>query len=105
MASRFESCTTTRRVAGVAVTGTAGIVRPGTANEGCGGMTGGAVEAGWNVGGYGIHHADRGITIMTRDAIVDDAGMIERRRFEGTRIMADTTILIGRDMADIFRRR
>jgi len=102
MASRFKGCTAARRVTGIAVTGTAGIVRPATTGEGCGGMTGGAVEAGRNVGGYGIHHADRGSTIMTRDAIVDDTGMIEGCRAEVIGVMADAAILIGVHMAIVF---
>ena len=56
------------------------------------------------MGGHGIHHAFRRITVMTGSAIVDDAGMIKRRRYEATGGMANTTILVGRDMADFFRR-
>ena len=52
-------------VAAVAVTDTAGIVRPGTAGKGCGGVTGRAVEIGRYVGGYGICHAFRRSTVMT----------------------------------------
>lgn len=105
MTSRFKSCTAARRVTGIAVTNTAGVVRPAAADESSGRMTGGAVQAGRNVRGYGIHHADCRIAIMTRDAIVDDAGMIEGCRNEGTGIMADTTILIGRHMIGFLRRR
>ena len=105
MSPRFEGRAAAWAMTGITVTDTTGIMRPGAAHEGCGCITEVAVQAGRNVGWYGIHHADRGITIMTRDAIVDDAGMIEGRRFEGTRVMTDTAILIGRNMADIFRRR
>ena len=94
-----------RAMAVFAVIGAVGVMRPGAAHEGCGGMAEVAVQAGRKVGRDGIYHAFRGITIVTGNAIVGDAGMIERRRFEGTRIMTDTAILIGRNMADIFRRR
>ena len=83
---------------GITVVGTAGIVRPATASEGCGGMTGGTVQTGRNMRRHGIHHACRRIAVMAGRAIVDDAGMIEGCRDEAARVMADTTILIGRDM-------
>ena len=51
-------------VAAVAVTDTAGIVRPGAADKGCGGVTGRTVEVGRDVGGYGIYHAFRRSTVM-----------------------------------------
>ena len=105
MAARFEGCTAARRMTGIAVTDTAGVVRPTTAGESCGRMTGDAIQAGRNVRGHGIRHADCGIAIMTRDAIVDDAGMIEGRRNEGAGIMADTTILVGRYMTGFLGRR
>jgi len=95
--------TATRAVAGITVVDTAGIVRPGTAGEGCGGMAGGAVQAGLNVGGYSIHHAFRGSAIVTRSTVVGDAGVIESRRFEDARVMADTAILGSRDMTGFFR--
>ena len=41
---------------------------------------------------------------MARSAIIGDAGMIESRRFEEARVMADTAILIGRDMSGFLRR-
>lgn len=91
-------------MAGITVVDTTGIVRPGAAHEGCGGMTGGTIQAGINMGGHGIYHTLRIIAIMTPDAIVRDAGMVDRRRFEGTGRMADTAILTGHDMTDFFRR-
>lgn len=83
---------------GIAVIDTAGIVRPATASEGCGSMTGGTVQAGRNMRRHGIHHARRRIAVMAGRAIVDDAGMIEGCRDEAARVMADTAILIGHDM-------
>ena len=53
---------------------------------------------------HGIHHACRRSAIMTRNAIVRDAGMIESRRFEDARVMTDTAVLIGRDMIGFLRR-
>ena len=41
-------------VAAIAITDTATIVRPGTADKGCGVVTGRTVEVGRDVGGYGI---------------------------------------------------
>ena len=90
---------------GIAVVDTAGIVRPAAAGKACGGMTGGTVQAGRNMRRHGIHHACRRITIVARYAIVDDAGMIEGRRYEGTGSMADTTVFVGVDMVDFLWRR
>ena len=39
---------------------------------------------------------------MARSAIVGDAGVIESRRFENARVMADTAVLGSRDMAGFF---
>ena len=85
-------------MAGIAVTNTAGIMRPAATGEGRGGMTGRAIEAGCKVCGHGIHLACRRIAIVTGRTIVDDASMIEGRREEAARVMAYTAILIGRDM-------
>ena len=84
---------------GITVVGTAGIVRPATASEGCGGMTGGTVQAGLNMS---IDHTLRRSAIMTGSTIVNDAGMIESCRHEATGRMADTAVLIGIDMIDFF---
>ena len=85
-------------MAGIAVTNTAGIMRPAATGEGRGGMTGRAIEAGRKVCGHGIRLACRRIAIVTGRTIVDDASMIEGRREEAARVMAYTAILIGRDM-------
>ena len=79
-------------------------MRPGAANEGCGGMTGRTVQAGLNVSRHSIRLALRRIAVMARSAIIGDTGVIESRRFEAARVMADTAILAGRDMAGFFRR-
>ena len=89
---------------GITVVDAAGIVRPAAASEGCGGMTGRTVQVGRNMGGYSIHHALRRSAIMARSAIIGDAGVIESRRFEDARVMADTAILGSRDMTGFFRR-
>ena len=49
MSARFGGRAATRRVTGIAVTGTVGIVSPAATGEGCGRMAGGAVKAGRNV--------------------------------------------------------
>ena len=82
-------------------TRTTGVMCPAAVSEGCCGMTGGAVQAGLNMRGYSIHHAYCGSAIVTRNTIVDDAGMIEGCRDEAARVMADTTILTGRDMTGV----
>ena len=98
MSARFGGRAAAGRVAGVAVTDTAGIVSPAAAGEGCGGMTGGTIQAGRNMGWHGIHHACRRITIVAGSTIIDDAGMIKACRHEATGGMTDTAILIGVDM-------
>ena len=95
---------TTWGVTGVAVTDAGGIMSPGAASEGCGGMTGGTVQAGLNVRGVRGYLTFRDITIVARNAIIGDAGMVESRRFEDASVVADTAILIGRDMSGFLRR-
>ena len=56
------------------------------------------------MGRHGVYHTLRRIAIMTRSTIIRDAGMIEGRRFEYARVMADTAILGSRDMSGFFRR-
>jgi len=90
-------------VTGITVVDAAGIVGPGAASEGCRGMTGRTVQVGRNVRRHGIHHALSRSAVMARSAIIRDAGVIESRRFEEARVMADTAILGSRDMADFFR--
>ena len=74
------------------------VMNPGTVFEGCGGMTGAAIQIGRKVGGVGLGiHTNRRITIMTGHTIVHDAGMIEHRASEGKREasrMTDATILV-----------
>ena len=100
----YLACRSITIMAGITVVDTTGIVRPGAAHKSCGGMTGGAVQVGRNVGGDSVYHTLRRIAIMTPNAIVRDADMIEGRRFEGTGGMADTAILVGLDMSNFFRR-
>ncbi len=86
-----------RTVTLVAVTDSAGTMHPGAACEGCGGMTGVAIQVGFKVGGVGLGSlANRCTTVMTRNTIVVDAGMIKYRAGEAKREpsgMADTAIL------------
>jgi len=78
-------------VAGIASAGTAGIMHPGAADEGRGGMTEMAIQSGRNVAGMlsGCRYPMAGI------AIIDDAGMIKHRTDKGIGVMTDATILIG----------
>lgn len=98
MPSRLGGRAVAGRVTGIAVTNTTGIVSPGSAGESCRGMAGRTIQASQNMGWQGIHHACRRIAIVTGRTIVDDASMIEGCRHEAARVMAYTTILIGRDM-------
>ena len=91
-------------MASVAIIGTAGVVRPAAANEGCGSVTGRAIQAGREMGGHRIDLAPGGIAVMAGLAIVDDAGMVESRRDEAARSMADAAILAGFDVAGFLRR-
>ena len=100
----FFSCATTVVMAILAVVGRAGIVHPAAAGEGCSGMTGDTIQVGWKMVRHGVPLASRRITIVARNAIIGDAGMVESRRFEDARVMTDTAILIGRDMSGFLRR-
>lgn len=95
MTCRFGSRATVSTVTLVAVTITTGVVDPGTAEEGCGSMTGAAIQSSRKVGRVGLgSHTFRCNTIMTRSAIVHDAGMIKHRTDEAAGCMTDATILI-----------
>ncbi len=102
MSARFGGCAAAWGVAAVAVTGTTGIVSPAAAGEGCRGMTGDAIQAGRNVRGHRIDHPRRRITVMAGDAIIDDSGMVKGGWNEATGCMADTAILVGRDVRRMF---
>ena len=73
-------------------------MNPGTAYEGCSGMTGITIQAGFKMGGIGLGRlANRGRTIMTGDTIILDADMIKHRAGEAKREsggMTDATILV-----------
>lgn len=99
----YLSSRVTAIMASVAIIGTAGVVRPAAADEGCGSMTGGAIQAGREVGGHCIDLALGGIAIMAGLAIADDTGMVESRRDEAARSMADAAILAGFDVAGFLR--
>ncbi len=100
----FFSCATAVVMTTLAVVGRAGIVHPAATSEGRSGMTGDTIQIGWKMGRHRVLHACRCITIVARNAIIRDAGMIESRRFEDSRVMTDTAILIGRDMIGFLRR-
>ncbi len=75
-----------------AIAGSAGIVEPGTTDEGRGGMAEMAIQPGRDVGAV---HAWRRITVVAGRAIIHDAGMIKHCADEGSGVMTDTAILIG----------
>ena len=91
----LRSRATTSAVAYIALTGSIGIMDPRTAYEGCGSMTGMAIQAGFKVGGVSLGSlANRCTTVMTRSTIVHDTGMIKHRADKGTGVMTDATILV-----------
>ena len=83
---------------GIALARRAGIMEPGAADKRRGGVTVMAIKRGRNVR---VVFTGRGHAVTGR-AVVHDTGMIEHRADEGTGVMADTAILVGRDMADRF---
>ena len=92
----LRSRATTSAVTLVAVTGSTGIMEPGTAYEGSGSMTGTAIQICRKVGGVGLGRlANRGRTIMTGRTTIHDADMIKHRAGEAKREsggMTDATI-------------
>lgn len=54
MAAWLGSRAAASAVTCITLTGTAGIVNPGTAQEGCSGMTGAAIQRGFKVGRVGL---------------------------------------------------
>ena len=86
----------------IALTGATRIVRPGATDEGRCRMTEMAIQTGRDVGGISLGIlACRGYTVA-RLTIVNDAGMVEGCRDKPTRVMADTTVLVGHDMIELF---
>ena len=89
-----------RTVTLVTVTDTTGIVSPRAAYEGCGCMTGAAIQSGRDVGGVGLGiHTNRCRTIMAGDTVINDTGMIKASADKAGGCMADATILVGWYMA------
>ena len=96
----FFSCATAVVMTILAVVGGAGIVHPAATSEGRSGMTGDTIQVGWKMVRHGVPLASRRITIVAGNAVVGDAAMIESRRFEDARVMADTAIPVSIDMVD-----
>ena len=88
-----------RTVTLVTVTDTTGIVSPRTAYEGCGRMTGMAIQSGRDVG---VMLTRCRTTIMAGRTIIDDAGMIEPGPDEASGCMADAAVLVCWYMAACF---
>ena len=75
----------------IAVSSTTGIVSPGAVFEGCGGMTGTAIQGGRDVG---VMFTRCRTTIMAGRTVIDDAGMIEARPDKASGCMTDATVLV-----------
>ena len=59
-------------------------------------MTGTAIQRGRDVGGIGLRiHTNRGTTIMTRNTVVHDAGMIKHTGGKTGNAVAHTAIFCG----------
>ncbi len=91
----LEGSSTARTVAGIACSSGTAVVEPRTANEGCRGMTDVAIQRRPNVVGM---HAYCGRAVVTRSAIVNDAGMVEGRGDEVASIVTNAAILAGGQM-------
>jgi len=71
-------------------------MNPRTAHEGCCGMAGTTIQAGYKVGRVGLGILTfRSKTIMAGLTIVHDAGMIKHGSDESTGVMTDAAILTG----------
>jgi len=92
----FRGRTATTDVAIITSSSRTAIMHPGAACEGCGGMAEMAIQ----IGGKVVEiHTDRRAAVAAL-AIVDDAGMVKHRTGEGVGIVANATILTGRNMAN-----
>ena len=94
----LRPCTTVTAVTVTTTTGRTGIVEPGSTDEGGSRMAEMAVCRSRHVTGVFTGCAYS----VTGRAIIDDAGMIEHGPDEGTGVMTDTTVLIGRHMVGRF---
>ena len=83
--------TAAETVTALAITGRAGIVEPGAADEGCGGVAEMAVHRSCKVR---VVHAFGRITVMTGRTVVHNTAMIEHCPGEGSGVVTDTAILI-----------
>ena len=96
MVSRFWCCTAITAVAIVAGIGSTGIMHPGAAHKGGGGMAIMAIQAGYKMSRVDLGILTfRGITIMTGFAVIHYTTMIEHRADESAGVMTDTTVLTG----------
>ena len=100
MSGWFGSRIAISTVTCIALISSAGIVDPGTADEGCSGMAIEAIKSSCKVSRIGLGiFTFRCHTIMAGFATVNDTGMIKHRSGERTGIMTDTTILNGCNMS------
>ena len=101
MILRFEGRSTARTMAVIACASGTAVVKPRATNEGSSGMTDVAIQGRRNVVGM---HANCRRTVVTRSAIVDDAGMVKTRGDEAASIVANAAILTGSQMIVRFAR-
>ena len=103
MSGWFGSRIAISTVTCIALISSAGIVDPGTADEGCSGMAIKAIQSGCKVSRIGLCiFTDCSITIMAGVTTVYDTGMIEYSSDESTGVMAEATILNGCNMSGLF---
>ena len=95
MTRRLEGRSAADTVAVVASANGAVVVNPRAAGECRRRMTEMAIQRGTDVV---VIHTDRRRAVVTRSAIVHDAGMVECRGDEAGRIVTDAAVLIGGDM-------
>ena len=82
-------------VTAITVIGSAGIVNPCAAFEGCSGMTGATIQRCGDVGWVGLGiFTKRYRAVMTGLAIIHDTGMVEPRTDETRGGMTDATVLV-----------
>jgi hypothetical protein len=102
MTDWLGSCTASIAVTCITLTGTVGFVNPRTTEEGCGGMTGMAIQCGFKVGRVDLGILTDRCNTMARRTIIYDTGMIKYRTDESTGVMTNATILIGKNMGVCF---
>lgn len=91
----LESCSAARTMAVIACASGTAVVKPRATKESSSGMTDVTIQGRRNVVGM---HANCRRTVVTRSAIVDDAGMVKTCGDEAASIVANAAILTGCQM-------